>query len=528
MSVHFTAARSFWANPVVTRDLRVRMRGSRAYWNQGAYLLLLGLLAIAGYDTASNNNIYANGVAFDPVLIQGRLHDFYNFIFMALAALVTLIAPALTAATITTERQNLTLDMLVTTPLSAAELLYGKLLSSVAFIILLLVLSLPASALCVMLGGATLGDVFRIYFIICVDGLLIAAIGLYFSCAVRQSLAAILWTYLAVGAFYVECLIGLSGVYSGPFARGGAAAPFTCFAMLDPFAAVQAGQNSFQLMGASIPMYIGVAFVAFLIIRLLVTAAAYRLASYGGGLAGSLRRQVLFFTFITGMAFFHSVIALTPAHYRADTMLFPVAAAFGCSALFLPSLFTPAAPEDAEPGACVEGWYRPKRAFRSEHAGALPFFHIWLLTLLGSTMAGIAARQGSLRDCGSLHFWALTVFWLSSLGFLVWALSRWAAGIVKSLSSARALAFGTALVIAIVPFAIMLITNADGSNLDTNPLGMIWILSPLLHAKAVDSGAFLFLAGSISYGAGIIFSRFWRAVVPGGRKGKVVHAAKQS
>src|SRR5438132_822183 len=127
MAISLKALRPLWANPVVTRDLRVRMRGTKSYWHQAMYLLLLGLLAVAGYGTATNNSASGSG-SMSVVDAQQHLQGFYYFIFITLASLLCLIAPALTAASITTERQRLTLELLVATPLTAMELLVGKLI----------------------------------------------------------------------------------------------------------------------------------------------------------------------------------------------------------------------------------------------------------------------------------------------------------------------------------------------------------------------------------------------------------------
>ncbi|HXG25150.1 MAG TPA: hypothetical protein VNJ09_11385, partial [Chthonomonadales bacterium] len=69
--------RPFWANPVVIRDLRVRMRGARSYWHQAVYLLLLGLLATAGYASAVTAENALGGMS--VVDVQGRLQGFYYF-----------------------------------------------------------------------------------------------------------------------------------------------------------------------------------------------------------------------------------------------------------------------------------------------------------------------------------------------------------------------------------------------------------------------------------------------------------------
>jgi hypothetical protein len=170
-------------------------------------------LAARGPETASRVSI---------VEAQDKLEGFYYFIFLTLAALITLIAPALTAGAVIGERQRQSLDLLITTPLSAGELLVGKMLSSIAFLGLLLGLSLPASALCVLLGGATIGDVFRIYALLAIDGVVLAAIGLFFSCASRTGLLALVWTYLTVTAalagtyvLYAACAM-INGISQPP------------------------------------------------------------------------------------------------------------------------------------------------------------------------------------------------------------------------------------------------------------------------------------------------------------------------
>ncbi len=371
MSARFTALRPFWANPVVTRDLRVQMRGTKSYWHQAAYLLLLGLLAVAGYASATSGYASATEAGGSVVQVQGRLQQFYLFIFLTLAALICLIAPALTAASITGERQRLTLDLLITTPLTPAELLTGKLISSVAFLALLLALSLPASALCVILGGATLGDVFRVYLLLAIDGLVLAAVGLYFSCAVRASLLALIWTYLTVfGSLWATAIAGSVLGAGGAFLRGSAGGPGLVLAALNPFAAVTFGARSFEAAGLRVPVWAGTALVSLLLIRLLVTAASYRMQSHGDT-AGSLRRQVLL---VTGLGIVVAAYGLLQRSGTPSVLEGALIGGFLLAAPFLPALFAPAAPEDAPPGEPIRGRLPPRARLPPEHAGALPFF----------------------------------------------------------------------------------------------------------------------------------------------------------
>jgi ABC-type transport system involved in multi-copper enzyme maturation permease subunit len=175
MAVTFPKIEPFWTNPVIIRDMRVRMRGNRAFWNQGIYLALVALIASLGYAESTRLGQFS---VMDPIAVQSQLKQFYAWIFETLAVMITLIAPALTAASVISERKLQTLDLLVTTPMTAFQMLSGKLISTIAFIILLLFLSIPASALCVILGGATIGDVFQSYLLLAIDGVLFSAIGL--------------------------------------------------------------------------------------------------------------------------------------------------------------------------------------------------------------------------------------------------------------------------------------------------------------------------------------------------------------
>lgn len=529
------ATRALWANPVVTRDLRVRMRGSKSYWHQAFYLGLLGVLALAGYGTAVGWGGEGDPNGMSAVDVQQRLQSFYYFIFYTLAALITLIAPALTAVSITTERQRLSLDLLVTTPLTASELLVGKMLSSTAFLALLLALSLPASALCVILGGATLGDVIRVYLLLAVDGLVLAALGLLVSCATRASLPALVWTYLTVAGFmaltafaYFATLASMYGRSAGP-----TTSPAASVGALNPFVAVSIGGQSFDMGSVHVPLWVGAGVIAVLLIRLLVTAATYRLGRYGGSPIGSLRRQLLLLSGVGVFGLAYGVFARATAlaglsgpmgaTVAFDMLEGGLLFAFALAGLLLPSLFTPATPsEDDPPGVAVEGWYAPQRAFRPEHAGALPFFHLWLMTTVLALMGGLwAAGVLEARDWPPV---LLTAFYLSGVGFLFWALCRRTASWVRGVTAGRALGFVLFAVLAWLPMAILALFAAASTDLSLkdSPLAWFWIFYPLLRMETTSwhdgtATTALVWSGALCYGLGLLIYPFWRSVVPGGR-----------
>ena len=495
--------RAAWAtvfdNPVVLRDLRAQMRGTKSYWFIGSYLLLLSILAVAGYGQATHQGLgSANTVAqVNIVDAQGQLSQMYYFIFGTIAALILLIAPALTAASIVGERQRLSFDLLVTTPLKASEILAGKLISSIAFLGLLLGLSLPAAALCVILGGATLGDVLRTYAQFAIDGTVLAAIGLFFSCAAKTNLLAVIWSYATVGAlFYLTFALYTANAAHDIFS------PLLGLVVLNPIVAIttntglmaasyhSGGALSVELFGLSLPLLLVSAGFAFLAIRLCVTASTYRLGVYGAQAASSLRRQILVITGITaflfGQAFFVSSAYWGNGNSPADQSAFTDWVSSHCTGFvvfliggfllggaFLPALFVPASRDEDLPGALHQqiagdtSLFRFRKAFQPVHSGAFPFYVLWLLTLTGGAFAAFAIamqKTGGLNPFSAgtlLSFAVLGVAYVGGLGFLLWQISRFAGSAVKTIAGARGLSFGIFALLSAAPLMALALSNAQ-------------------------------------------------------------------
>src|SRR3989475_10199502 len=70
--------------------------------------------------------------------------------------LLAFITPALTAGAVSSERERQTIDLLFVTKLPAFSILWGKLLASMSFVILLLLLSVPIFSLVFLFGGIEL------------------------------------------------------------------------------------------------------------------------------------------------------------------------------------------------------------------------------------------------------------------------------------------------------------------------------------------------------------------------------------
>jgi len=194
---------------VFTKESRWRMRGRRAFVVVTAYVGLLGLLVIAAYQLVYDSARF--GGSFDgslppPDLVSasssatiGQL--IYLAILVVQTLLTLLVAPALTSGAIAMEREKQTLELLITTPMSTLGMIVGKLISSLAFLLLLILGSLPLMSVVFIFGGVAPEDVVRAYVLLLVVAFGTGAIGLFMSALVKRTQVATALSYVVVFTF---------------------------------------------------------------------------------------------------------------------------------------------------------------------------------------------------------------------------------------------------------------------------------------------------------------------------------------
>jgi ABC-2 type transport system permease protein len=192
---------------VAVKELRGRMRGRRAFVILTVYLLLLGGFAwmVELILERQKSGLFAGSGALASAQIgQG--------IFIALMMLETLLvialAPAFTAGAISMEREKQTLDMLATTPVSSLSIVIGKLLSALTYLIVLILASVPLTAIVFVFGGVAPDDVVRGYVVLLTTALGLSCVGLFWSALMKRTQAATIATYFAMlavtlGSFFI-------------------------------------------------------------------------------------------------------------------------------------------------------------------------------------------------------------------------------------------------------------------------------------------------------------------------------------
>jgi ABC-type transport system involved in multi-copper enzyme maturation permease subunit len=183
-------ALALW-NPIVAKEYRSRMRTWRSPVAMTVYILLIGGLGWAIFSSmaAQSHNTF-NGA-------QAANYGQQLFLWLTIFQLVLLafITPALTAGSISSERERQTIDLLFVTKLPPFSILWGKLLASMSFVLLLLLLSVPIFSLVFLFGGIELDQVLAAFLVTAVAALTLGLIGLLCSTIFHRTLPSTVAAY---------------------------------------------------------------------------------------------------------------------------------------------------------------------------------------------------------------------------------------------------------------------------------------------------------------------------------------------
>lgn len=251
------ALRRLLYNPLFVSDGLARVRTWRAPFLIGLYLTVLGLVAFVQFATQQNMARY-NGA--------GQI-DVGSSVFTSVAlvqlALVCVLAPGLASGAISGERERQTFDVLAASRMKPWHIVWGKLVTSIAFIVLLIVAALPVLGTVFLFGGIDFQQFLVSQLLTVTTALALAAVSLFISALVRRSLPSTVVAYaLAMVGLVGSAVLGglLTTMYlQVQMAVGGpGAGPIQPFAhpllFVNPFTAMTALLQPSPVVG---PVYLG-------------------------------------------------------------------------------------------------------------------------------------------------------------------------------------------------------------------------------------------------------------------------------
>lgn len=386
-------------NPVLTKELRVRMRGARAYWILLGYLGFLSVLVLMRYLTFSND-IAATGAGGSNASTVGS--ELFLWIMIPQVFLVLFITPAITSGTLTIEREQQTMDMLTLTRLSRSSIVVGKLLSAVSFTALLIISSLPLLSICFMLGSIDPALVFSAYLEMLSASVLIGAMGIMWSSVARTTTQAVMMTYITLFVVFIFGWI----LFMMRFAPNGASAAENAFRAMS---AVWFGGS---FLGFRMPEGTGFAVFCVLAGILMTAVATVRIEMFPHRKAYILRGLTLL---LVAVQFLAVDMLWVDAWYKRGGLTVMVAAQPPIGVLMLSTvgllLLTPifatgtvASFEARRFGKYILWGWTPEGLKRGKLASGLPFMLLTVLLCVGvyGLSFVIAGHSGAATKSGAL------------------------------------------------------------------------------------------------------------------------------
>ncbi|HEV2768039.1 MAG TPA: ABC transporter permease subunit [Acidimicrobiales bacterium] len=180
-------------NPVLAREVKERMRTRRTTIVVTVYLAVLALILQVVYSGMSGaQDAFGDSLATQSARLGRSLFETLLFFMLVL---VCFIVPGGTADAVSGERERQTLVPLQVSLLSPRSILAGKLLSSVAFVFLLVLATLPLLGVSFVLGGVSVGDLARGVAAVLATGLVLACLALGCSSLARRTQGAMILAY---------------------------------------------------------------------------------------------------------------------------------------------------------------------------------------------------------------------------------------------------------------------------------------------------------------------------------------------
>ncbi len=193
MLKRFPSGLRLGVNPIIVKELRSRMRGARAFATLTAVLVLMGGVSYALFQMVLATSRYSS-TPVSPLIGQ----TLFAGLAMLELMMVCGITPAVTAGAISGEQERETYEMLLATPLRPASILWGKLVSALGYIFLLIFAAVPMASLVFIFGGVAPRDMLKALVFLIVLAVMMGVLGLFMSALFRRTGRATVVSYLVV------------------------------------------------------------------------------------------------------------------------------------------------------------------------------------------------------------------------------------------------------------------------------------------------------------------------------------------
>lgn len=188
------------ANPIVVRVVQCSSKRLQHLWVRLLYLVVLFFVLMITQSYSGSANSLSE--------LAKRSSRVFEGISILQLAMMCFLAPIFTAGAISQEKDAETFNVLLTTPLTNAQIVLGSLLSRLYFVIMLLVAGLPVFCITMLFGGVTTGQIFMSFGIAGCTAVLTGSLAILIS-VVRVGTRGTIFSFYVGIALYLAIGLGL-------------------------------------------------------------------------------------------------------------------------------------------------------------------------------------------------------------------------------------------------------------------------------------------------------------------------------
>ncbi|MCI8658802.1 MAG: ABC transporter permease subunit [Lachnospiraceae bacterium] len=184
-------------NPIYKREMTVSSRSFRLALVLLVFNGILALVALLNmYSTLVQVRVTAE-IQYTSFL------DLYIFVAVLEFVMLIFIMPAITAGAISGERERQTLDLMLSTKMTAAQIVLGKLMAALSTMTVLIISSFPILALVFVYGGVTVKDIGMLLICYGAAALFVGSLGICCSAVFRKTTFSTVVSYTFVGIIVI-------------------------------------------------------------------------------------------------------------------------------------------------------------------------------------------------------------------------------------------------------------------------------------------------------------------------------------
>ncbi|MBN2588519.1 MAG: ABC transporter permease subunit [Sedimentisphaerales bacterium] len=229
--------------PIFMKELIISSRRRRNYFVRFLYPIILSVFVLFFFSTSlAQNDQYSSVIQASKMAQIGSYLTtsivWFQFIF------VQILAIAMLSTAISDEIYQKTLGVLMTTPISSFQIVFGKLLSKLFQLILLIAISFPVLAIIRVFGGVPWSYVLSSICVTLTTAIFAGSLSLFFSIYSHQShrvISRVLGTY-----FFIYVIPRIAQHFLNIFGKANLSAYISKLYFFNPFMLMQTMQNVMQ------------------------------------------------------------------------------------------------------------------------------------------------------------------------------------------------------------------------------------------------------------------------------------------